>query len=73
MIKLLQNSLFRSLLSTLVFGGLYALLTFLFNGALDIKNLIISVVTYFVMLQLMYFIAPKLQKLTGWDKKSSEK
>ena len=73
MIKLLQNSLFRSLLSTLIFGGLYALLTFLFNGGVDIKNLIISVVTYFIVLQLMYFIAPKLQKLTGWDKKDVEK
>ena len=69
MLKLLQNSLFRSLLSALLFGGLYALLTVLFQGTVDVKDLIISVVTYFIMLLLLYFIAPKLQKLTGWDKK----
>ncbi len=66
--KLLQNRWFRILLSTLLFGGFYAIALLLFNGAVEVKNYIISVATYFVMLCLLSFIAPKLQKLLGYDK-----
>ena len=68
MYNLLKNQVARNLISTVFFGALYALLMFLFNGTVDVKNLVISVVTYFVVLCLMYFIAPKLRKLTGHEK-----
>ena len=66
--KLLENRLFRILLSTLLFCGFYALALFLVNGAVVVKDYLISVVTYFFLLCLMSFIAPKLQKLFGFDK-----
>jgi len=65
MYNLLKNQVIRNLISTIIFGALYALFTFLFNGPVDVKNLIISVVTYFLVLCLMGFVAPKLRKLTG--------
>ena len=43
---------------------------FIFDGAVDVKNLIISVVTYFLVLGLMCFIAPKLRKGLGYDKEN---
>lgn len=66
--NLLKNQVIRNFISTVIFGALYALLMFLFDGAVDVKNLIISVVTYFVVLGLMCLIAPKLRKLTGHEK-----
>ena len=68
MYQLLKNQIVRNLISTVVFGALYVLLMFLFDGAVDVKNLIISVVTYFVVLGLMCLIAPKLRKILGYDK-----
>ena len=68
MYNLLKNQVIRNIISTVIFGALYALMMFLFDGAVDAKNLVISVVTYFLVLCLMYFIAPKLRKLTGHEK-----
>ena len=68
MYNLLKNQVIRNFISTVIFGALYALLMFLFDGAVDVKNLIISVVTYFVVLGLMCLIAPKLRKFTGHEK-----
>ena len=68
MYNVLKNQVIRNLVSTVVFGVLYALMMFLFDGAVDVKNLIISVVTYFVVLGLMCLLAPKLRKLTGHEK-----
>ena len=62
MLKLCKNTLFRALLSTLIFGGLYALFLFLFNGMVDGRNLLISVVVYFVVLNLTWLLIPWLGK-----------
>lgn len=66
--KLLKNQMFRNLISTLTFGAFYVLLTFLFEGVVDWGTIGISVVTYFLVMCLMSFMAPKLRKLLGYDK-----
>ena len=66
--KLLKNQMFRNLISTISFGVFYALALLIFEGAVDVKNYIISLVTYFLVLCLICLIAPKLRKLLGYEK-----
>lgn len=66
--KLLKNQMFRNLISTLIFGALYVLLTFLFEGVVNWGTIGILVVTYFLVMCLMSFLAPKLRKILGYDK-----
>lgn len=66
--KLLKNQMFRNVISTLSFGVFYVLLTFLFEGVVDWSNIGISLITYFLMMCLISFLAPKLRKILGYDK-----
>lgn len=66
--KLLKNQMFRNLISTLMFGVFYVLLTFLIEGAVDWGTIGISVITYFLMMCLLSFLSPKLRKILGYDK-----
>lgn len=66
--KLLNNGIFKSLLSAVLFGVIYTLLTFVVEGIVETEEVLISVVSYFLVMCLLYFIAPKLRKITGHDK-----
>lgn len=68
MYNLLKNQMFRNVVSTLMFGVFYVLLTFLFEGAVDWGTIGISVITYFLMMCLLSFLSPKLRKILGYDK-----
>lgn len=68
MYNLLKNQMFRNVVSTLMFGVFYVLLTFLFEGAVDRGTIGISVITYFLMMCLLSFLSPKLRKILGYDK-----
>lgn len=69
--KLLKNEMFKSLLLTLLFGAFYALLTFIVDGFVEIDKILTSMVFYFLFMCLLYFIAPKLRKITGHEKDSN--
>ncbi len=66
--NLLKNQMFRNVVSTLMFGVFYVLLTFLIEGAVDWGTIGISVITYFLMMCLLSFLSPKLRKIFGYDK-----
>lgn len=68
MYNLLKNQMFRNVVSTLMFGVFYVLLTFLIEGAVDWGTIGISVITYFLMMCLLSFLSPKLRKILGYDK-----
>ena len=68
--KLLNNGIFKSLLVTVLFGAFYALLTFIVEGIVEVDKVLISMVAYFLFMCLLYFIAPKLRKITGFDKEN---
>ncbi len=66
--KLLKNEIFKSLFSAVLFGVIYALLTFVVDGFVEIYKVLISMVFYFIFMCLLYFVAPKLRKITGHEK-----
>lgn len=66
--KLLKNEIFKLLVSTLLFGVFYALLTFVVDGVWEIDKVVIAMVSYFLFMCSLYFVAPKLRKITGHDK-----
>ena len=68
--KLLKNGIFKSLLATVLFGAFYALLIFLVEGIVEVDKVLIVMVSYFLFMCLLYFVAPKLRKITGHDKEN---
>ncbi len=69
--QLLKNKLFKYFLMTLLFGAVYSLIMFVFNGFVEFDNVLISMVFYFLILCLLYFVSPKLRKITGHDKSNN--
>ncbi len=69
--KLWKNGIFKSLLSTVVFGAIYALITVVMDGFVEIDKILVTMVSYFLVTCVLYFIAPKLRKITGHDKKDN--
>lgn len=68
--KNLRKQLPKILLSTGLFGGLYALVTFMIERSLEIERILVSVVLYFLVSCLFYFIAPKLGKKSEDDEEN---
>ena len=66
--QLLKNKIFKCFLMTIVFGAAYSLITFVFNGFVEFDKILISMFFYFLIICLLYFVAPKLRKITGHDK-----
>lgn len=69
--KILENKILKHLLSAVLFGVIYSILSFASDGYVEIGTTIKSTVTYFLIMCLLYFIAPKLRKITGHDKENS--
>lgn len=69
--EILKNQIFRNLLSAILFGAIYSLLSFADKGYVEIGMISGTTVLYFLLMCLLYFIAPKLRKITGHDKENS--
>ena len=69
--KLLKNKIFKYLLSSVLFAAIYSLLSFADKGYVEIDTVISSMAVYFLIMCLLYFIAPKLREITGHDKDNS--
>ncbi len=59
--KLLKNRIFKSLLLTLLFGAFYALIAYVIDGFVEIDKVLITMASYFIVMCVFYFIAPKLR------------
>lgn len=66
--KLFENQIIRNLLSAVIFGVVYSVLSFMDNGSVAVGTILKSTVLYFLIICLLYIIAPKLRKMTGHDK-----
>lgn len=69
--NILENRILKYLLSANLFGVIYSILSFTGDGYVEIGTIIKSSVSYFLIMCLLYFIAPKLRKITGHDKENS--
>ena len=65
--KLLKNGILKSFLSTMLFGTIYALISVIIDGFIKVDKVLISMVLYFIIMYVLYFIVPKLRKMTGHD------
>lgn len=60
--KFIQNQIFKNLMSTLLFGVCYATIMLIGKKAIDVENLVITLITYFVVVNIIYIIIPKFRK-----------
>lgn len=65
--KLFKNGIFKSFLSTMLFGAIYALISVIIDGFIKVDKVLISMVLYFIIMYVLYFIVPKLRKMSGHD------
>lgn len=65
--KLLEKQILRNLLSALLFGGVYSLLSFADKGYVRTGAVCVGMLVYFILVTLLSFVAPKLRKVTGHD------
>ncbi len=59
--KFLKNKIVINFISAVLFGIVYSLLTFIDKGYINISKILISTVSYFIIMRLFYFIASKLR------------
>ena len=69
--EFLKNKIVKCFLSSVLFGAIYSLLSFADKGYVEIGMISGTTVLYFLLMCLLYFIAPKLRKITGHDKENS--
>ncbi len=66
--KILKSKIVKYILSSVLFGLMYSLFSFLFNGYLEIDTVLVTTVYYFLFTCLMHYVAPKIRRITGHDK-----
>jgi hypothetical protein len=54
-----------------IFGAVYSILSFIDKGHVEIGIVLTAMALYFIFMCLLYFIAPKLRKIMGYDKNSN--
>ncbi len=59
--KFMQNQIIRNLGSTLLFGVCYAVFMLIGKKTIDVEELVIIPITYFVVMNIIYVIVPKLK------------
>ena len=69
--RILENQIFRNLLSAVVFGVIYSILSYVDKGYVEIGTVLTTMALYFLFMCILYFIVPKLRKMTGHGKKSN--
>ncbi len=57
---LLQHRVFRNFISAVIFALLYSLLSFIDKGNVEIRTVLISSASYFILMCLFYLIDSKL-------------
>ena len=57
-----KKYLIKSGVSAVAFGACYALISYLIDKTVDVAEIVVSTVVYFVIMSLLYLIAPKLRK-----------
>ncbi len=57
-----KRNIIRNAVSAVTFGACYSLISYLFDKTADFAEILISTVAYFVVMSLLYLIAPKLRK-----------
>ncbi len=69
--RILENQIFRNLLSAVTCGVIYSILSFIDKGYVEINIVLTSMALYFLFMCFLCFIAPKLRKITGHDENSN--
>lgn len=64
----MKKVIFKSMLLTVLFGAIYTVLSLVIEGVVKFDKVVISMLSYFLVICLLYYIAPKLRKITGHDK-----
>jgi NhaP-type Na+/H+ or K+/H+ antiporter len=65
--KILRNNTLKNLLSAILFGVIYAAISFVDKGAVEMKTILVATALYFLIMCLLYFIVPKPREITGHD------
>lgn len=65
----MKNSIMKTFVNSIAFGICYALITLIFDHKLDLYQIMISTIFYFIFTIILNCIAPKIKKITGHDKK----
>lgn len=70
--KLLTIKIVKYTLSSVLYGLIYSLVTFVFDGCVEVDTVLVTTVYYFLFTCLLYYIAPKIRKITGHDKDNNQ-
>lgn len=60
--KILKNRIIINLISSVLFGGIYSLLSYADKNYVEYDKVLRMMVFYFLGMSLLYYIAPKLRK-----------
>lgn len=60
--RIIENQIFRNLLSAVIFGVIYSILSFIDKGYVEIGMVLTTMSIYFIFMCFLYFIAQKLRK-----------
>ncbi len=69
--EFLKNNAMKNLLSAVLFGLIYSVFSLLDEGYVEVGRVLGTSVCYFLIMCLLYFVAPKLRKITGHDQKKN--
>ncbi len=61
MTKLFKNSIFKSFLSAILFAVVYSLISFIDKGNVEVKTVLISTISYFIVMSLFFFVGSKFK------------
>ena len=56
--KLLRINTLKRLLSAILFGMIYAIVSFVDKGTVEMRTILVATVLYFLIMRLLYFVAP---------------
>ena len=65
----MKNNIVKILFSSILFGICYALITFIFDHEIDLQSIVITTVLYYLFTNILYWFAPKLRKMLGYNHK----
>lgn len=68
--EMLKNRIFKNIISTLLFGAFYFLISFIDKRYVEMDTLLLIMVVYFLTMCLLDFIASKLGRDKERDKNS---
>lgn len=69
--KILKNQVFRNFLSAILFSLIYSFLSFAEKGSVKFSRILGTTALYFLILCLLYALAPKLRKIMGHDQSTA--